>query len=528
MANTVVVYPGNGVTREFTVPFDYLNRTFVHVYINDVEEAQGTAWYFLTPTVIQRAVAPAAGQTLTIRRVTSPNRIVDFKDASVLRSLDLNTSQLQVLHIAEEAKDMIVDTISVDSYGNLDARWRRVTHVSNPVEDGDALNYATYKTDINGARQACDRAEVAAQKAEGHEATTAYYTNGAQSYMVAAQGAAAAAKASETTASTAAVTATNAAASASTSASTAYTEALAAKGWSESVKGQAEVSKGWAEKAHADAIRACQCADSVDTSVFESRVSALEAGDVTINQRIDSTNAAVSTLNGNLNTTDAKVTDLIAFGQETIANINSLEARKLNKAGDTVTGYLTVNAPLRNTYNNLDFGTSAPTTGMVFEWTDGANKTWDSATNAIMAYQELGRVDGEWSAGLCAGWKVNGEVTSRSIHITGTGRLLVNRQEARYVKQSYIAQDGTVWYRIWSDGWIEQGGTLTVSGDITLAYPTPFAYMLGEVRTILITPSAGDFGGLDIAAREASTTSFTIFGSGWHGVARFSWYTCGF
>ena len=104
MANTVVTYPGDGVTRQFTVPFDYLNRTFVHVYINDVEEAQGTAWYFLTPTVIQRAVAPPAGATLTIRRVTSPNRIVDFKDASVLRSLDLNTSQLQVLHIAEEAR----------------------------------------------------------------------------------------------------------------------------------------------------------------------------------------------------------------------------------------------------------------------------------------------------------------------------------------------------------------------------------------------------------------------------------------
>ena len=165
MANTVVVYPGDGVTRQFTVPFDYLNRTFVRVYLKDIEKTQGTDWSFISPTVIECAVAPTAGETLTIRRVTSPNRIVDFKDASVLRSLDLNTSQLQVLHIAEEAKDMVVDTISKDSYGNLDARWRRIVHVSNPVEDGDALNFGTYKTDINGVWVARDMAEAAATKA---------------------------------------------------------------------------------------------------------------------------------------------------------------------------------------------------------------------------------------------------------------------------------------------------------------------------------------------------------------------------
>lgn len=535
MANTVVVYPGNGVTREFTVPFDYLNRTFIHVYINDVEEAQGTAWYFLTPTVIQRAVAPAVGENITIRRVTSSNRIVDFKDASVLRSLDLNTSQLQVLHIAEEAKDMIVDTISTDSYGNLDARWRRIIHVSNPVEDGDALNYRTYKADINGAVVARDRAEAAAQKAESHEATTAHYANGAQSYKVAAEAAATAAKASETTASTAATTATNAAKSASTSASSANTDANAAKGWAESVKGQAEIAKEWADQANEDADRACRCADSVDLSVFESRVSALEAEDVNINQRIDSTNATVSkhtssisTLNTNLKTVNTQITDLKAFNQKTTSNINSLESRKVNKTGDTITGYLNVNAPLRSIYDHLDFGTSASTQGMVFTWTDGVNKMWDDVNNAIMSYTEFGRVNGEWSTGWCASWKVNGASTGHSIHLTSTGKLLVDKQEVRYVKQSYVAEGGSPWYRIWSDGWIEQGGSLVISSDTTLTYVTPFAHTIGEARNILITPAAGDFGDINIAAREDSPTTFTVFGSGWHGVVRFSWYTCGF
>lgn len=121
MANTVIVYQGDGVTRQFTVPFDYLNQTFVHVYLKDVEKTQGMDWSFISPTVIECAEAPAADETLTIKRITSTNRIVDFKDASVLRSFDLNTSQLQVLHIAEEARDVTVDTIVVpgENFANL-------------------------------------------------------------------------------------------------------------------------------------------------------------------------------------------------------------------------------------------------------------------------------------------------------------------------------------------------------------------------------------------------------------------------
>ena len=124
MVNTVIVYHGDGVTRQFTVPFDYLNRTFIYVYLNNTEATQGTDWSFISPTVIECAVAPTADETLTIRRITSTNRIVDFKDTSVLRSLDLNTSQLQVLHIAEEARDKTVDIIVLP--GETDANLKFV------------------------------------------------------------------------------------------------------------------------------------------------------------------------------------------------------------------------------------------------------------------------------------------------------------------------------------------------------------------------------------------------------------------
>lgn len=572
MANTVVVYPGDGVTRQFTVPFDYLNRTFVHVYLNDIEETQGTTWSFISPTVIERSAAPLAGETLTIRRATSTNRIVDFKDASVLRSLDLNTSQIQVLHIAEEAKDMTVDTISTDIYGNLDARWRRIAHIANPVEDGDALNYGTYKADLNGAVVARDRAEIAATKAEASAVTSKNWADAASSHKVAAER-------SATTASTAATTATNAAAAAATSASQAETSVLTAHAWADAAKSHADAAKvsedaakvseeaaqnvvdnaveivrgefadyvsdaeasmtaseGWANQAKAEADRAEAAADSVDVSVFESRVSALEAEDVSLNQKINSTNTVVSghttdisTLNGNLNTVNSKVTTLTTRVGNAETNIIGLRNNKLNKSGGEVTGDLSVReAALRNSFNNLNFNTSISKTGLTFEWAEGTGKTWANASNVIMVYHEFMHIGTEWMVGMCGGWKVNGEITTHSLHLTGSGKLMVDRQEVRYVKQSYLAGDRTKWYRIWSDGWIEQGGTFVANRDSTINYPTPFANNLGEIRTLMVTPASGNYGNLDFVAYEASSTSFNLVGSGWSGTVRFNWFVCGY
>lgn len=515
MANTVVVYPGDGVTRQFTVPFDYLNRTFVRVYLDDIEETQGTTWSFISPTVIECAVAPAAGEALTIRRVTSPNRVVDFKDASVLRSLDLNTAQLQVLHIAEEAKDMIVDTISTDRDGNLDARWRRIVHVSNPVEDGDALNFGTYKADLNGAVVARDRAEAAATKAEASEAAAKNYANTASSHKTAAEGSETAAKESETAASTAATTATNAAAAASTSASKAETEALAAKNHAntasshkDAAKGSMTAAEGWANQAKIEADRAKTAADSVDTSVFDSRVSALENEDILINSKV----TALTTRVGNTET-----------------DITSLDARKLNKSGGDMTGDLAVRGgTLRNSFDNLNFNTSTSTQGLKLEWTDGTGKTWDNATNATGVYHELLKRDAEWMAGMGGIWKVNGEITAHTLHLTSSGKLMVDLLEARYVKNSFVNSDNSLWFRIWSDNWIEQGGTFVVSGDTTLNFVTPFASATGEGRNIIATPTNGDYRNLVTATIELSNTQFKITSYAWGGAVRFSWRACGF
>lgn len=42
-------------------------------------------------------------------------------------------------------------------------------------------------------------------------------------------------------------------------------------------------------------------------------------------------------------------------------------------------------------------------------------------------------------------------------------------ESRRYVKETGKSSDGNSWYRVWSDGWIEQGGTYTYSDNIN--YP---------------------------------------------------------
>jgi hypothetical protein len=42
------------------------------------------------------------------------------------------------------------------------------------------------------------------------------------------------------------------------------------------------------------------------------------------------------------------------------------------------------------------------------------------------------------------------------------------------ISEFWESPDGTSWYRRYSDGWLEQGGTLTATG-VTVALPAPFA-----------------------------------------------------
>lgn len=172
MASTIAFYTGDGATTDFTVPFDYLAKKFVRVSLGSRVLQGGDYgdtskdYYFLDKTKVRLKVPPQEGEVLTIRRYTSAtDRVVSFKDASVLKATDLDVSSIQTIHIAEEARDIINDALIKDKEGNWDAKGNRIVNVGTPVAESDAVTYGVYKTDAKGAYQAKLDAERARDRA---------------------------------------------------------------------------------------------------------------------------------------------------------------------------------------------------------------------------------------------------------------------------------------------------------------------------------------------------------------------------
>lgn len=176
MASTLIIYQGTGSQTDYTIPFDYLKKSFVNVSLEgetlkggDPGDT-GADYYFIDKTTIRLKVAPPEGQFLTVRRYTSETqRVVTFKDASVLKATDLDTSQLQAFHIAAEARDIINDALIQDKADNWDAKRHRIVNVADPVDNQDAMTYGVYKADAMGAYQAKLKAEAARDAAKVSE-----------------------------------------------------------------------------------------------------------------------------------------------------------------------------------------------------------------------------------------------------------------------------------------------------------------------------------------------------------------------
>ena len=194
MADTITTYIGNGTQTDFSVPFDYLKKSFVRVYVDNVLLTGGdygdtTAdYYFLDNTTVRLKTPPAVNIEITIRRYTSATeRIVSFEDASILKATDLDTSQLQAFHIAEEARDIINDAMVKDSEGNWDAVGNRITNVGDPVDGGDAINLDWYNQDAGKVQENANLTEQWKEEtkgyrdeAEGFRDDSEYYASQAQ------------------------------------------------------------------------------------------------------------------------------------------------------------------------------------------------------------------------------------------------------------------------------------------------------------------------------------------------------------
>ena len=134
-------YTGDNATTQFSIPFTYQNTTEISVTVDGVAE---TGLTFPSSSTVQLTSAPATGAIVQVRRTTDLSaRAVDFASGSVLTEEDLDDSAIQAFHAAQEAKDVVNDTITLDTDLKWDADNKVIKDVANPVnlQDAATKNY---------------------------------------------------------------------------------------------------------------------------------------------------------------------------------------------------------------------------------------------------------------------------------------------------------------------------------------------------------------------------------------------------
>lgn len=145
------VYTATGGQTDFTISFPYLDDAHVTVSQNGTTLTEVTHYTFPNATTVRLVTGATAGDTIVLKRATSPGtRLVDYT-AGVLVESDLDTDSLQGFYLAQESSDTADLALGLDNTNNWDAENKRITNVAEPTALSDAVT-KSYVDTREGAR----------------------------------------------------------------------------------------------------------------------------------------------------------------------------------------------------------------------------------------------------------------------------------------------------------------------------------------------------------------------------------------
>lgn len=281
MAYSYVTYTGDNSTKIFTIPFPYIVRSNVEVYLDGVLKTVDVDYTFLSNSSIQFVAAPGSGVAIRIARNTQKTtRLVDFQDASILTEASLDLDSNQLLYITQEGYDNNTDALKKNVSGLYDAESRRIINVADPVNAQDAVTRGF--------------AEANKLLAEAEAAAAAASSSSAASSASSASGSAASASTSASNASTSATNAAASAATATTKASEANTSAINAASSASSASTSATNAASSASSAASSAATATTKASEASSSAANAAASASSAATSASNAASSASAAAAS------------------------------------------------------------------------------------------------------------------------------------------------------------------------------------------------------------------------------------------
>lgn len=163
MATSFVVYPGlDGSTTDFSVPFEYLDQSFVKANVRGTP----VPFAFISTYMIRFTAGPVGD--LKIYRETAKEPINEYTNGSILDAGDLNVSFLQTVHMTEEVVD---NSLVNDIDGNWDAKNLPIKNVADPQGDQDVATRRWAMT-AGGTFVSESAFQASRSKAEADRSTT--------------------------------------------------------------------------------------------------------------------------------------------------------------------------------------------------------------------------------------------------------------------------------------------------------------------------------------------------------------------